>query len=338
MKFEFFVFCLVAIGLTGCATVSREGKGAQNHLDEICQQYDVHWTADSVSEIITLRHGALEAKVFIGSNIVIFGEEHIELSQPINRKKNAIFIPPDFKEKVIDRLLTEIVAVPTTVLKFNKIVIDAGHGGKDPGAIGRTGLYEKTVVLDIAKRVKNILENKGITVTMTRDRDEFISLEGRTEITTRAKADLFVSIHANSNPSRNSVQGMEIYALRELSAREKKEEQRVKNQQIFFNNLAMNRSPDLDNILQDMLYSYKRSESVAVASYVLDNTTKKESIYSNGLHTAGYFVLRNTLIPAILVEVGYLSNTKEEGLLKSTDYRQKIANGLAESILSCADN
>ena len=326
------------IGLAGCATVPRQGKANLTHLDDLCAQYDVHLSLDSVAQIVNLSHGALEAKALIGSNIVIFGNEHIELSQSIRRVKNAILIPPDFKEKVIDRLLTEIVAVPTTILKYNKIVLDAGHGGKDPGAIGRTGLYEKTVVLDITKRLKGLLESKGITVIMTRDQDEYISLEGRTEIATRAKPDLFVSIHANSNPKRSNVQGMEIYALRELEANEKKEDQRLKNQRMLFNNLAMSRSDDLDKIVQDMLYGYKRSESIAVASYVVGKTTKKTGIHNGGFHTAGYFVLRNTLIPAILVEVSYLSNPKEEALLKTSDYRQKIAEGLAESILSCAEN
>ena len=206
--------------LAGCATVPRD-QAMKNHLDDICQQYDVHWSMDNVSEIVTLRHGALDAQALIGSNIVIFGSEQIQLNDSIRRKGGAIIIPPDFKEKVIDRLLTEIVTVPTTVLKFNKIVVDAGHGGKDPGAIGKSGLYEKNVVLDISKRLKGLLESKGITVTMTRDQDEFISLEGRTEIATRARADLFVSIHANSNPNSRGTQGIEIYALRELDGKPK---------------------------------------------------------------------------------------------------------------------
>ena len=336
-RWQFLVLCAGLMVLSSCATAPPR-KFAKDHLDDVCQQYDIHWTLDSVSQIITLSRGALEAKVLVESSTVIFGTEHIDLSKPVRRTKNAIIIPPDFKEKVIDRLLTEIVATPTTMLKFNKIVIDAGHGGEDPGAISRSGLQEKTVVLDIAKRLKGLLESKGITIVMTRDRDEFISLPGRTEIATSVKPDLFVSIHANASPKSRNVQGMEIYALRELDFKEKKEDQRLKNQRAFFRGLAMISSPNVENILQDMLYTYKRSESVAVAAYVLDRTTKKVDIHNNGMHTAGYFVLRNTLIPAILVEVGYLTNPKEEGLLKTSDYRQKIAEGLAESILSCAEN
>lgn len=336
-KLWFFICCIGLTGLAGCATVSRQDL-ARGHLDDLCQTYAVHWSLDGISEIVTLRHGALEAKALVGSNIVIFGSEQIQLSHPIIRKRGAIIVPGDFKEKVIDRLLTEVVAVPTTVLKFNKIVIDAGHGGKDPGAIGKSGLYEKIVVLDISKRLKSLLENKGITVTMTRDRDEFITLEGRTEMATRARADLFVSIHANSNPGSRNTQGMEIYALRELDGKEKKEEQRLKNQRILFDKMDMTRSGDLDKIVQDMLYTYKRSESVSVGSYVVDHAARKAGVPNRGLRTAGYFVLRNTLIPAILVEVGYLSNPKEESLLKTNDHRQKLAEGLAESILNFADH
>ena len=115
------------------------------------------------------------------------------------------------------------------------VVIDPGHGGKDPGAIGRSGVQEKKIVLDISKRLKKILLNRGYKVKMTREKDEFISLQGRTEIASKSMADLFVSVHANSSPVR-SVHGLEVYAAEYLDFKSRNEEQRKKNQNLIQGN------------------------------------------------------------------------------------------------------
>ena len=212
-------------------------------------------------------------------------------------------------------------------------MIDPGHGGKDPGALSRNGYQEKVVNLDVAKRVRKILEENGVKVIMTRDKDEFITLPERTEIASRSRADLFVSIHANSSPAR-SVFGLETYWLRELSAQDKKEDQRVDNHRLMFKHLAMRKdSKDLDQMLSEMMYLYKQSEAQAFASSAAKNVTELTRTKNLGRKQARFFVLRNTLIPAVLVEVGFMTNRREEKNLKLTAYRQKIAEGLAKTIL-----
>lgn len=333
----YFVFLVAVFAAAGCATAPRapSSKIAETSLKEICDRAGITWQSDTVSQVITLKSGTAKAHALLGSNVVLIGDEKIMLSGPVKIVQSAIIVPPDFKEKVIDRLkkALKIPQIDYSIRKGKEIILDPGHGGKDPGAIGKTGLKEKKIVLDIARRLKRILERHGLKVKMTRDTDTFISLPERTEIASRSKADLFVSIHANSHPSRN-VSGMEVYALRELGFKEKSEQQRLDNMKTYFRNLSMKQDiPDVEAIVSDMLYDYKRSESEVLASDVADKASRFVQTKNLGMKHAQYFVLRNTLIPAILVEVGFVTNPKEERLLKTLAYREKIAYGIARSLL-----
>ena len=336
MTRKIILFCSILFISSGCAHRPPTGLLEQETpLQELCDRYAVSWQLDPMTQVVTLIKGSARAKALVESNVVVFNDNKISLSAPLKKVQGTIIVPGDFKRKVIDLLLQ---STAYTLKKFKEIVIDPGHGGKDPGARGRAGTQEKTIVLDIAQRLRRDLEDKGIKIIMTRSKDEFVSLEKRTEIASQAKADLFVSIHANASRMRNA-HGMEIFYLRELDSSEKNEDQVKENKKILFKQYAMSRnSSDLENILSDMLYSYKRSESQALANYVTQRASGGAHTLNRGSKTAGFFVLRNTLIPAILVEVGFLSNPNEERLLKSIDYRQKIADGLARSILDYAND
>ncbi len=231
----------------------------------------------------------------------------------------------------------EVIVQAPPVLRIHEIVIDPGHGGKDPGARGITGLQEKDVVLDIAKRLKQILQDKGLKVMMTRETDDFISLQQRTEIVSQSKADLFVSIHANSSPAKN-VSGVEVFSLKDLGYVEKNETQRKANCELMFETLAMKQgSKDLKIILEDMLYSHKQAQSLIVARNAAHGISQEVRAQNRGYKTSHFYVLRNTLIPAVLVEVGFLSHPREEKLLRTASYRQRIAEGLATGILEYND-
>lgn len=314
---------------TGCETIPVT-PGTSRDLKVLCDQYNVQWYLDSVSQVVNLRVGSREAKAMVGSSVVVFDGEKIFLSDSLRREQGTVIVPPDFNSKVILRLVGAGMAGRAGY----HIVVDAGHGGKDPGCRGRVGTDEKNITLDISRRLKKDLEARGFKVTMTRDSDVFISLEGRTEIATRAKADLFVSIHANSSPSRN-IDGIEVYSLRDLEGAEKRDPQRLKNQRTMFQSLSM-KSGDasLESIVADMLFNYKVSESHLLAAYVNKGATFAAKANSRGVKRAGFHVLRNTLIPAVLVEVGFLTNSQEEALLRQPEYRQKIAAGVASSLVS----
>lgn len=325
---------LSSLGLlvAGCGT-APVSPGIQSQLSDLCEQYGIQFQMDNISQVITLRYADREAKVIVGSNTVVVDGEKISLSEPLKRRRGAIIVPADFTGKVIQRLAKASGAL---IRRTFTVVVDAGHGGKDPGALSRNGTKEKDIVLDIARRLKKGLEEKGFRVTMTRDRDEFISLEERTEIATRVKADLFVSIHANSHPSR-AVDGVEVYSLRDLESHEKRDPQRLKNQRILFQNLQMKTGDKtLESVIADMLFQHKMAESHLLAGRLVKGTTMSAQANNLGAKRAGFFVLRNTLIPAALVEVGFLTNAREENSLKDPSYRQKIADGLTESLFGYA--
>lgn len=333
----FFFLC---IGFSGCATVSVQPKVEAIEkgilLTDICRENNIQWQWDSTSQVITLTKGSSVVKALAESDIVLFNDEEIFLSASLEFRNSNVYIPMDFKTKIIDRLIQDTTVpklVDYTPKETHLIILDAGHGGKDPGAIGPSGLQEKEVVLDITLRVKNVLEKKGFEIVMTRDKDIFISLNERTEIASKTKADLFVSIHANSNPSKG-IQGLEVYTLKDLNAEDKKEEQRLNNRNLLLNCLEVDKNnSDVSNIIADMLYTHKQNDADILALNLSAKTTGLLKARNLGRKKSRFYVLRNTLIPSILVEVGFLTNPKEENLLSTPAYRQRIAIGLANSIV-----
>jgi len=350
-KTSFIISLILFLGiLAGCTsiqTVPRKKVSYQGvYLKDLSKKYDLTLEWDSVSQVILLKGSDIDIRAMVGSDIVIMGDKSVKLTEPIRTVNSAIIVPGDFRELIIGKKIK--ASRPKKSIKrklqyydyskINTVIIDAGHGGKDPGAIGRTGLYEKIVVLDISKRLEKILKNKGIKVVMTRKRDNFIPLSKRTVIASKAKADIFVSIHANSNPQR-SINGLEVYVLKNLGFFEKNEDQRKQNYMSMYSKLNMNsKNKDLQKIVADMYDSRKQNESYKLAESVAISMKGVMRAKNRGLKKSRFFVLRNTLIPAILVEVGYLSNPKEEKLFKTKAYRQKVANGIARGILEYAKN
>jgi len=325
----------------GCAGVSKHTPVLgvnEKHLTELCSQHGIYWQWDPVSQSARLEYRGAVAEVLVGSSLVIIEGTRVTLSSPVRMERSAVIVPGDFGTKVLGRLrLAADKEARTHIALFRRIVIDAGHGGKDPGAIGLGGVYEKDIVLDISVRLKRILEDRGYSVTMTRDRDEFISLKERTQVASWSNADLFVSVHANSSPARH-IQGIEVYTARHLGFHERAEDQRLTNQQLLFDRLTMaNGSRDVENIVADMLYTKKQEHAKAFAEELAESTSRLAKTANRGEKESRFYVLRNTLIPAVLVEVGFLTNAREAKQLQTSTYRQRIAHGLAESIMEYAN-
>ena len=218
-------------------------------------------------------------------------------------------------------------------LCVKRVVIDAGHGGKDPGAIGPTGLREKDVVLKIAKKVASRLKKElACQVVLTRKKDRFLPLTQRTAIANARKADIFVSIHANAAPNRRA-RGVETYFLNFALD---EEAMRVAARE---NATSTKRIGDLNNILNDIMKNAKVDESSRLASYVqreiVKNLRKRYSnVKSKGVKQAPFFVLIGARMPSVLVEVSFISNRKEERLLKSDSYLDRVAEGIVNGIKS----
>lgn len=216
------------------------------------------------------------------------------------------------------------------------IVLDAGHGGQDPGATGPSGLQEKEVVLDVTKRLARMLEEGlGVKVVLTRTGDYFVPLRERTTFANAQRADLFVSIHANAHRASGS-EGVETYFLSsEASDNEARQVAALENGVIQLESPASRRKLDiLKTILWDLAQSEFQQESSRLAETVLDTTTQSLRIPNRGVKQAGFYVLGGAAMPAILVEIGFLTNKKEERKLMDSRYREQVARaiyaGLAE--------
>ena len=225
-----------------------------------------------------------------------------------------------------DRTLSRMLG-----LKVARIVIDPGHGGRDFGTTGPGGLHEKDLVLSLARDLRDMLQEKlGAEVILTRNDDTFVSLEERTAAANQHKADLFISIHANSSRNR-SISGVETYYLdfartdaeREIAARE--------------NATSTNNLSDLEDLIKKIAQADKSSESRELASLLQKRLYSGArqvfpSTKNRGVRRAPFIVLIGANMPSVLAEVAFISNPKDERLLKKESTRQRLVRGLFSGI------
>jgi len=217
-------------------------------------------------------------------------------------------------------------------LKIGRIVIDAGHGGHDTGTIGPTGLMEKDLCLDVALRLGKIIQQKlpGADIVFTRSDDTFIPLEDRTRIANEAKADLFISIHANSSPD-HAARGIETYYL---NMKGSPEAMAVAARE---NSVSQQGIHDLEEVVKKIARTEKIDESRELAEDVQDSLSKRiqktaKPVRNRGVRKAPFVVLIGADMPSILTEISFLSNPADEQLLKKPEYRQRVAEGLYQGM------
>jgi len=217
-------------------------------------------------------------------------------------------------------------------LKVRTIVIDAGHGGRDPGAVGKRGLKEKTVTLKIARMLKaRLKKDLDAKIILTRKTDVYIPLEERTAIANSRDADLFISIHINSSP-RRAASGVETYILNISNNDEAK---RVAARE---NATSTRSASDLEYILSDLIKTVNNNDSARLAESVhgrLVSSLKSRysKIRSNGVKGAPFYVLVGTKMPSILVEASFISNPREERRLRDQRYLRTVVDGIAEGVI-----
>jgi N-acetylmuramoyl-L-alanine amidase len=216
-------------------------------------------------------------------------------------------------------------------LGIQRVVLDPGHGGEDPGAIGKKGLKEKDVVLAVSAELRTLLVAKGLEVIMTRESDISIPLENRPVIANQQKADLFVSIHANANRNRKKRGVMAFYLnfspdpqINEIAALE--------------NATSTKRIGEMQDTLKKIVQNSKILESRDLAYKIHGNLVKWLSqhyteVESLGVRGGPFWVLIGGEMPSVLVEISHLSNAQEEERLKSPSYRKQVALGIYEGIL-----
>ncbi|MDI6606134.1 MAG: N-acetylmuramoyl-L-alanine amidase [Candidatus Omnitrophota bacterium] len=219
-----------------------------------------------------------------------------------------------------------------TISRIKKVVIDPGHGGKDPGAISRSGLREKDINLDIAKRMRNLLKAQGIEVVMTRSDDTFIPLPERARIANSSGADIFISIHSNANRLK-TMKGFEIYYVAPNIGDGNRAVLSAKKDNLNFAESCLGDSSlTLKAIIWDMIYTHSRAEAIELSRSICSSAHDNLGVEVLGIKKGRFAVLKEVFIPAVLVEVGFLSNSAEARMLNNAYYRQKIAESIAEGI------
>lgn len=264
--------------------------------------------------------------------IDIFGEEinnKAKITKVDERGYEKIKEIQENKEIDIKKDINDPKKIQLTV---NKIVIDAGHGGHDPGAIGYQGLKEKDVVLDIALKLGKILNENfpQIDVIYTRKEDVYLTLEERTKIANENKADVFISIHANASKNRDA-RGIETYFLNFAK------EERAKDVAGRENAITLKGINEVQIILRDLIVNSKYNESSFLASLIQKNLTKKITLIYNdvldlGVKQGPFYVLIGAAMPSVLVETSFITHETEGAMLSKDEYRLLVAKGVFEGV------
>lgn len=214
------------------------------------------------------------------------------------------------------------------------VVLDPGHGGKDPGAIGAYGrTHEKNITLAMGKELKSLLESRGYKVYLTRSTDIFIPLRQRVKIAQKYKADLFMSLHADSAMNRKAT-GLSVYTLSEKASDKEAAAlaERENKVDIIGGVDFSENSKEINDILISLSQTDCRNKSSKFAGYMVSEMKKSVKLVNDTHRFAGFAVLKAPDIPSALLEMGYLSNREEEQLLKQSSYRKKLAKSAAAAI------
>ncbi len=340
------LYFLLTTLLTGCATAPVYPAKFKETviIDEVpyisaqslCEVYNLNYHLDPIVRKVTLSKDGKEVRIMADSSGALLNDTLHTMNKEAKFYQGSVLIPrsfayrtlaPFFRERPIKRKLVP-AKVPGWPIK--NVIIDPGHGGKDPGAVGKGGLMEKDVVLDIARRLKRKLNAAGINVTLTRESDRFISLAQRARIANAKGVDFFISVHANASRSR-WVNGVEVFYLSESIDDSWRSFQAAKNYDLNFEDPFCGK--DTPAILWDLILSEHRNSSVNLAEQVLHSLSRDLSQRNRGTKPARFYVLKGTNIPAILVEVGFISNVREEKRLKDAFYRDKIASAIIKGLI-----
>lgn len=283
-------------------------------------------------------HGAVKSADTVPSNVPSSAPHHLPV--PVHRPdwgsmvEDAQDTPPPITAGYFDVVPSPTFKPGTREPRKAVVVIDAGHGGRDPGATGTRSTREKDVTLSYARALADTLQRTGrYHVVLTRNDDHYIMLRERLAIGRQAKGDMFISIHADSAPNHNA-RGLSIYTLSDtasdkeaaaLAARENKVDL------IYGMNLSTEEQ-DVTEILIDLAQRETKNKSVRLADALLHELARQVQLRPNTHRYAGFAVLKAPDVPSVLLELGFLSNRHDEALINSTNYRSQVIQALAAGI------
>ena len=218
--------------------------------------------------------------------------------------------------------------------KKHVVIIDPGHGGVDPGTVGISGIYEKHITLSMARELKRQLQQTGrFKVLLTHDRDIFVQLRDRVRMARDAKAELFISVHADTVRNK-SIKGPAVYTLSEKSSdREAQELAEKENKADLIAGVDLtHETPEVTNILIDLAQRESMNQSARFATMMIKQLKRKTKVLRNTHRFAGFAVLKAPDIPSVLLEMGFLSNPQDERALRSSRYRAQLASAVTKAV------
>ncbi len=266
---------------------------------------------------ITMSDGTSTFMICPGMSSALLNGNAVHSIQFVNADDTGILVPKDMWDLIRD------IFKNARIGGIRKIVLDAGHGGRDHGATGKTGLREKDVNLSIVLRLAQDLRERGMEVVLTRDSDVFISLNERVRICNRENPDLFISMHINASRSR-SANGVETYFAREtlddlVRARNASGSSGSGD---YYMRLAMAHT----------LFDMSRCRSIEIGAKVQESLHQVLSSADRGVKGAGFRVLKGAMCPALLLEIGFISNPDTERKLRSSKYLDSIVRSIVSAI------
>ena len=213
------------------------------------------------------------------------------------------------------------------------IVLDPGHGGKDPGAIGYSGVHEKRLTLAFGQELKKELETQGYKVYLTRNSDVFIPLRDRVNLARKHDADLFISIHADSTRNRKA-KGLSVYTLSEHASDKEAEAlaERENKADVIAGLNLVEHSKEVSDILINLAQRESMNKSSELATHMVRELRQSVSLVNDTHRFAGFAVLKAPDVPSVLLEMGYMSNAQEEKSLQQASYRQKLATAVRKAV------
>lgn len=278
----------------------------------------------------------------INSSYYSFKTKTYNMHLPFLHQADKYYVPVSFVQELLplhfpDNLNWKAGTLNVTRPKdhsIRRIVLDAGHGGKDAGAVGKCGTKEKDINLNVALKLKDLLEKElSATVLMTRSDDRFIALSQRTKFANDNSADLFISVHTNASKSSAAL-GLETYYLSTAKNSDARAVEALENGVVELYEGAQEKQKydALAFILSDMSQTEHLENSNNLATYVQKNMVAGLRTSDRGVKQAGFYVLRGAFMPAILIEIGFISNPDEEKKLSTANYQSQIARTIFEGV------
>ncbi len=360
MKKNYMIILLFAllIGMLHADfSIVIRGASKANNLPETTLNSVRYVDLDDFSSVFKAinRHDRTDGRIYLhlydeqfifleASPYYTFKNESFNMHYTLLRKGAKLYLPSVFVSEHIKVHFGRMVEQKGKTLTIDKprdnsvltIVLDPGHGGKDPGAVGRKlKSKEKDINLGVCLKLKQLLEKElGLKVLLTRSDDRFVSLQDRTRYANEKKADLFVSLHTNASKASQS-KGLETYYLSTAQSSEARAVEALENEVVERfegGTAAKNKYDDLDFILSDLSQTEHLESSNMMAGNVQQNLVAGTRAYDRGVKQANFYVLRGAFMPSILIEMGFISNPEEEQLLVNQEYQERLARTIFEGI------